>query len=40
MHMSAYKSVNSMALYLCTQAALKSMREREVDDGHIINMNR
>ena len=32
--------VNVMALCLCTRAAVKSMREREVDDGHIINMNR
>ncbi|XP_041359718.1 dehydrogenase/reductase SDR family member 11-like isoform X2 [Gigantopelta aegis] len=31
--------VNVMALCLCTQESVKSMRQRGVDDGHIININ-
>ncbi|KAK3089340.1 hypothetical protein FSP39_002839 [Pinctada imbricata] len=31
--------VNVRALCLCTQESVKSMRERNVDDGHIININ-
>ncbi|XP_050403644.1 dehydrogenase/reductase SDR family member 11 [Patella vulgata] len=31
--------VNVMALCLCTQESVKSMRERGVDDGHVINLN-
>ncbi|RXG57695.1 Dehydrogenase/reductase SDR family member 11 [Armadillidium vulgare] len=30
--------VNIIALCLCSQLAIKSMRERGVDDGHIINI--
>lgn len=32
--------VNMLALSICTQEAYQSMKEREVDDGHIININR
>ncbi|KAL5016050.1 hypothetical protein ScPMuIL_005639 [Solemya velum] len=31
--------VNVMALCLCTKESVSSMRERGVDDGHIININ-
>ncbi|XP_046368853.2 dehydrogenase/reductase SDR family member 11-like [Haliotis rufescens] len=31
--------VNVMALCLCTRESVKSMRERDVDDGHIVNIN-
>ncbi|KAK2881249.1 hypothetical protein Q8A67_018517 [Cirrhinus molitorella] len=32
--------VNVLALSVCTREAYQSMRERKVDDGHIININR
>lgn len=32
--------VNVLALSICTREAYQSMKEREVDDGHIININR
>ena len=32
--------VNVVALCLCTKEAVKSMRERNVDDGHIIHISR
>ncbi|KAM8835297.1 dehydrogenase/reductase SDR family member 11-like [Synchiropus picturatus] len=32
-------NVNVLALSICTREAYKSMRERNVDDGHIININ-
>ncbi|XP_067015293.1 farnesol dehydrogenase [Anabrus simplex] len=31
--------VNVLALSICTREAVKSMRERSVDDGHIIHIN-
>ncbi|TRZ00962.1 hypothetical protein DNTS_029979 [Danionella cerebrum] len=31
--------VNVMALSLCTREAYQSMKERNIDDGHIININ-
>jgi len=32
--------LNVLALSVCTKEAIQSMRERGVDDGHIIHMNR
>ena len=32
--------VNVMGLTICTQQALKLMKEGGVDDGHIIHINR
>ncbi|XP_032284683.1 dehydrogenase/reductase SDR family member 11 isoform X4 [Phoca vitulina] len=32
-------SVNVLALSICTREAYRSMKERKVDDGHIININ-
>lgn len=32
--------VNVLALSICTREAYRSMKERKVDDGHIININR
>jgi len=32
--------VNVIALSVCTREAYQSMKERKVDDGHIININR
>ncbi|XP_063060174.1 dehydrogenase/reductase SDR family member 11a [Engraulis encrasicolus] len=31
--------VNVLALSICTREAFKSMQERQIDDGHIININ-
>ncbi|CDQ98089.1 unnamed protein product [Oncorhynchus mykiss] len=31
--------VNVLALSICTREAYQSMKERNVDDGHIININ-
>lgn len=36
----AFFQVNVLALCICTREAVKSMQERGVDDGHIININR
>ncbi|XP_008766291.3 dehydrogenase/reductase SDR family member 11 isoform X3 [Rattus norvegicus] len=33
-------NVNVLALSICTREAYQSMKERNVDDGHIININR
>nr|XP_034995866.1 dehydrogenase/reductase SDR family member 11 [Zootoca vivipara] len=32
--------VNVMAVSICTREAYQSMKERSIDDGHIININR
>lgn len=32
--------VNVLGLSICAQEAYQSMKERKVDDGHIININR
>ncbi|ELK01760.1 dehydrogenase/reductase SDR family member 11 [Pteropus alecto] len=32
-------NVNVLALSICTREAYQSMKERKVDDGHIININ-
>lgn len=32
--------VNVLALSICTREAYQSMKERNIDDGHIININR
>ena len=32
--------VNVIALVLCTKFAVKSMKERQVNDGHIFNISR
>ncbi|XP_010625094.1 dehydrogenase/reductase SDR family member 11 isoform X3 [Fukomys damarensis] len=32
-------NVNVLALSICTREAYQSMKERNVDDGHIININ-
>ncbi|XP_028430381.1 dehydrogenase/reductase SDR family member 11 isoform X1 [Perca flavescens] len=32
--------INVLALCICTREAYQSMKERSVDDGHIININR
>lgn len=39
-HCSPRPQVNVLALSICTREAYQSMRERKVDDGHIININR
>lgn len=35
-----FLQVNVMALSICTREVYQSMKERNVDDGHIININR
>lgn len=39
-HCPSGLQVNVLALSICTREAYQSMRERKVDDGHIININR
>jgi NAD(P)-dependent dehydrogenase (short-subunit alcohol dehydrogenase family) len=36
----AVLDLNVLGLSICTQEALQSMRERGVDDGHIIHISR
>jgi NADP-dependent 3-hydroxy acid dehydrogenase YdfG len=38
-HMREMLDVNVIAMVLCTKLAVKSMSERNVTDGHIININ-
>lgn len=35
-----FPQVNVMAVSICTREAYQSMKERNIDDGHIININR
>lgn len=35
-----FLQVNVLALSICTREAYQSMKERNIDDGHIINLNR
>lgn len=37
---SLFPQVNVMAVSICTREAYQSMKERNIDDGHIININR
>ncbi|KAB7500243.1 Dehydrogenase/reductase SDR family member 11 [Armadillidium nasatum] len=37
--MHEQSNVNIIALCLCSQLTIQSMRERGVDDGHVININ-
>lgn len=37
---SLVPQVNVMAVSICTREAYQSMKERNIDDGHIININR
>ena len=39
-HCPSGLQVNVLGLSICTREAYQSMRERKVDDGHIININR
>jgi NAD(P)-dependent dehydrogenase (short-subunit alcohol dehydrogenase family) len=32
--------INVLGLSICTKEAIQCMREKAVDDGHIININR
>jgi NAD(P)-dependent dehydrogenase (short-subunit alcohol dehydrogenase family) len=32
--------LNVLALSACTKEAIQSMRSRQVDDGHVVNINR
>jgi NAD(P)-dependent dehydrogenase (short-subunit alcohol dehydrogenase family) len=32
--------LNVLALSICTKEAIQSMRDRKVDDGHIVHINR
>jgi NAD(P)-dependent dehydrogenase (short-subunit alcohol dehydrogenase family) len=32
--------VNALAYSVCAKEALQSMKEKGVDDGHIVNINR
>jgi short-subunit dehydrogenase len=33
-------NVNTVGLTLCTREAVRSMRERDVNEGHIVYINR
>jgi short-subunit dehydrogenase len=38
--LKAILDLNVLGLSVCTKEALQSMKERGVDDGHIIHINR
>ena len=35
-----FNKVNVLAVCICTREAVKQMRDKGVDDGHIINLSR
>jgi NADP-dependent 3-hydroxy acid dehydrogenase YdfG len=38
--LKAMLDLNVLGLSVCTKEALQSMKERGVDDGHVIHINR
>jgi len=39
-NLTFFFQVNVIGLSVCTREAYQSMKERNIDDGHIININR